>query len=308
MEYFDSLRFGYGKELLDYAPTESFRVRLQNPNRRLKSPHEEFVINAKRISENIKNPVLCLSGGMDSEVMAMAFLAAQVSFEAVIIRFNSNLNQHDIQHAIDFCEENKIKYNFFDIDIVNFFEQQKYESIVEKFKCPSAELASQLYAYSQMADNIVVAGEAFRAFTGLEKVEFRPISQLEATTIRFFASEKKNSIANFHLLTAEAAWSVLKQSLKNPAPLVEDDHDESFYQKKLEFYRQCGFALKNRPSRNQKLHGFEEVKKYFDNQLYPQTNYQKKHRDTVKKKVPTARAIEISFDHKNQYIKEIFHL
>lgn len=308
MEFFESLRFGYGKDLLDYDSKESFRVCLYSPKRSLKSPYEEFILNAKIISESIKNPTLCLSGGMDSEVMAMAFLAAQISFEAVIIRFNLNLNQQDIQHAVDFCEENKIKYNFYEMDIVSFFENKKYEAIVEKYKCPSAELASQLYAYSQMADNIVVAGEAFRAFAGPEKVEFRPISQLEATSIRFFTEQKKNSIANFHLLTAEAAWSVLRQSLKKPALLVEDDHEENFYIKKLEFYRNCGFLIKDRPQRTQKLHGFEQVKKYFDDQLYPQTNYQKKYRDTVKQKVPTSKVVEISFDHKNQYIKEIFHL
>lgn len=308
MEFFESLDFGYGKDLLDYDPTQSFRIRLHSPKRTLKSPYEEFILNAKIISESIKNPTLCLSGGMDSEVMAMAFLAAQINFEATIIRFNLNLNQHDIQHAVDFCEDNKIKYNFYEMDIVDFFENQKYEAIVEKYKCPSAELASQMYAYSQMPDNVIVAGEAFRAFAGLDKVEFRPISQLESATIRFFAAEKKNSVANFHLLTAEALWSVLRQSLKNPAPLVEDDHEEAFYRKKLEFYRNCGFSIKDRPQRKQKLHGFEEVKKYFDDRLYPKTNYQKKYRDTVKQKVPTSKVIEISFDHKNQHIKEIFHL
>jgi hypothetical protein len=308
MDFVDSLRFGYGKNLLDHSPTESFRVRVLGPKRALKSPLEEFILNAKTISKNLKTPRLCLSGGMDSEVMALSFLAAQVNFEAVIIRFNADLNLHDIQHAIDFCEQHKIKYNFFELDIIHFFENQKYQPIIEKHKCPSAELASQLYAYSQLPDDLVVAGEAFRAFVGPEKVEFRPLSQLEATTIRYFAAEKKNSVANFHLMSSEAAWSVLKQSLKNPAPLVNDDHEEDFYRRKLDFYRACGFALTDRLSRTQKLHGFEKVKKYFDTQLYPDSNYQKKYRDTVKKIVPMSRAIEISFDHKNQFIKEIFQL
>ena len=55
-----------------------------------------------------KKMILCMSGGLDSEVMAESFLRADVPFSASIWKYKNNLNMYDIKHAIKFCKTNKI--------------------------------------------------------------------------------------------------------------------------------------------------------------------------------------------------------
>ncbi|MBY0420212.1 MAG: hypothetical protein K2W88_19350, partial [Pararheinheimera sp.] len=70
-------------------------------------PFEEAVRSAILISERSpdKKISLCLSGGMDSECMLMAYMAAGVKFEVAIMRFKDGLNAHDIESAEVFCRE-----------------------------------------------------------------------------------------------------------------------------------------------------------------------------------------------------------
>jgi len=73
---------------------------------------------------NNKPLVVMLSGGIDSELVAMALLLARVPFTAMIGRLCTQLNDykivfndHDFKYAIDWCKKHNVEFFFCDIDI-----------------------------------------------------------------------------------------------------------------------------------------------------------------------------------------------
>ena len=302
-----AISFGFGKDFSDQKTADKeFRVRIHSPTRDVLDPVTELKKNALAVAKMGK-PRLCLSGGLDSEIMASAFISAGIDFEAVIIRFENDLNLEDITHAISFCNENDIKFVFVDLNVIEFFSKRNYRPILNEYRVPSPEVAEQIYAYRQVPGNLVVGGEAFRVFKGSRnELDYKAVSELEAAIIKYFLVERSGGCPNFHFYSAEGAWSFFKTSLKHPSLLVENDHDPLFYDEKLKFYSACGFKVINRADRNIKLHGFEGVKKYFDEIGGEDGNYQKKFREPEKAKYPLSPTVKIIFDHKNPQIEKIF--
>ena len=58
-----------------------------------------------------------LSGGMDSEVVCMAFIEAQVPFKAITFRYPNGLNEHETAYVDKFVARTGIEHSYFDIDI-----------------------------------------------------------------------------------------------------------------------------------------------------------------------------------------------
>ena len=129
---------------------------LQQP---CKNPMSESVVAAQYIYEDNSSAKLnlMLSGGIDSECMARAFLAAKIPFEATFMRFKNNLNFFDIQTNVQFCEQNNIKYSFVDLDIIHFLESGLYLEIASKYECQSPQLAAHLWLLDQV-DGVPVLG------------------------------------------------------------------------------------------------------------------------------------------------------
>lgn len=61
-----------------------------------------------------------LSGGLDSEVVVKAFLAAGVEFEAITYRFTGGLNDHEVKFVDAFIARHQIRHRYFDIDIAKW--------------------------------------------------------------------------------------------------------------------------------------------------------------------------------------------
>lgn len=87
---------------------------------------EEYSIEAvNSLLPQLGNRIaLCLSGGVDSQIMIDCFLRAEVPFDTVIMRFNDGLNSHDIDTAFEFCERRGITPVIVDVDIIHFFNRE----------------------------------------------------------------------------------------------------------------------------------------------------------------------------------------
>ncbi|MBK9294001.1 MAG: hypothetical protein IPM57_06080 [Oligoflexia bacterium] len=64
---------------------------------------------------------LCLSGGVDSEIVVRSFIESKLPFKVAILRFNADLNIHDISWAVSFCEANNIEYKLFNLNVCKYF-------------------------------------------------------------------------------------------------------------------------------------------------------------------------------------------
>lgn len=88
---------------------------------------EECILAAKKAynTNTTKKPIaVTMSGGIDSEIVARAFLLAKIPFTAVIGRLGTRIgkdmryfNTHDYRYAVGWCQQNKVEYKFCDIDI-----------------------------------------------------------------------------------------------------------------------------------------------------------------------------------------------
>lgn len=293
-----------------YETGKDFYVYLPSPNRKPGICYEEACEAARLAALKMGSiPYLGLSGGLDSEVMALAFIGANIPFVPLILKFKEGLNYEDVRHAEDFCREQKLLPKIIEVDAFQFFLQRNYMEPIDKYGCISAEVALHLQMLEALDSEFVLGGEAFRAFQGSGEVEFRALSEIESSYFKFAEKFSPQSVANFHFSTPELMWAFFEVSLKLRSPAYPDDHDSGFYKDKLLFYRQCGFDLKDRPLRHQKLHGFEDVKRKLDNYLASHnSSYQLWVREPLKVKRPPAPQTRITFDRNNNFVHEILRL
>jgi hypothetical protein len=105
---------------------------------------EECVETAKLIgrrAQELGRPIfVCLSGGMDSEVVAKSFLSAGVPFTAITFRFLGGLNSHEIRFVNSFVASHKIKHMFYDIDILSWIASQEAEELFHGAQTASLNL------------------------------------------------------------------------------------------------------------------------------------------------------------------------
>lgn len=270
-----------------------------NPGDAAQDQYRTFLVNqARRLSSEWPNEVLQLglSGGLDSEAVACAFLESGIRFESVIMRFADRLNWHDIRFAVDFCEHHRIPYTFVDLDVLQFLESGEYMRFAREYRCISPQVATHLWLREQVRGPIVFSGQALRLQFRpgiLQEIRTRPESLAETfhnyialveppTHNEYLYSESKSemnrrSILNFLSFTPELrAASALSE---NPfARQLETQrncqrHDISQFGdmwylqekyvagiSKYGFFRQCGFAVSPKPM---KYTGFENVHRYY---------------------------------------------
>ena len=303
---------GYGPRMESYNPNLAFINQFPELTRWPLTPIEEAKMAAVKVFEQFRNvpPTLCLSGGLDSECMALAFLEAKIPFRAATLVFENGLNDHDTKHAIQLCRQKNIDHEIISLDVVKFFSENRHLKYLEPYACHLPEIAVQLHFLENLPDPLVWAGVAFRVFSKNKDPKIQAISEIEAVIYRYLKSNNRIGVPNFNFYSVELAWSFFIQSLKKIDHIFEDDHDPEFYKEKLQFYLNCGFNPSLDNSRIQKNHGFELTKAYFDSYLKKNNlgTYQSVYRDPVKKKFPLAKNSIINIPKDDGFARKILAL
>ncbi len=107
----------------DYLYTDdgSFDIKFKPVTRELLDWKQEVYETAKRIRSLTDKPLLlCMSGGVDSEIVARAFLENNIEFTALSLRHTKGTNAHDVNWAIKFCNERNVNHISFDFDFEDF--------------------------------------------------------------------------------------------------------------------------------------------------------------------------------------------
>jgi hypothetical protein len=245
-------------------------VEIGKVTRPLQSARQEAGRAASLIAEEAKKQGqelwLCLSGGVDSECMARAFLDAGVLFRVAILRFEDGLNEFDIKDALRFCEENGVTFRIFDLDILDFFESGRYLYYAEKYRCRSPQLAAHHFLLEQIPGFPVLAWNVCSMYRARQSSRYRIAlpDELYLSYHRFFETEKRPGVPFFFLYTPELFYSFFhtptyRDLLHQVGPL----RDQVFhYLLKCRIYRESGFEIE---PREDKFTGFEKVKKHYEN-------------------------------------------
>jgi hypothetical protein len=267
LTYRDHLRHGFisaEKKLVDFIADGKFFLEIGQCERTPQSPMQEAIAAARLIRASTTEDLwLCLSGGIDSECMARAFLAARVTFRVAIMRFNDDLNWFDIRHAVEFCEKHQLSYQYFDVNILEFYKQGLHLRYAHKYRCTSPQLATHLFLMQQipgfpiMSWNIVATG----LVNG--KVSLKLPTDLYFCYHRYFEIERRSGVAFFFLYTPELFYSfyqlpTMRKLLRQQEAMAGR---EMTYADKCQAYQEAGFEIE---PREDKFTGFEQVKIYFE--------------------------------------------
>lgn len=231
------------------------------------TPIQEAVRAARLLGERLGDPVLCLSGGLDSEAMACAFLLAGVPFRAATMAFKGDLNRYDIRHAEDFCRENGITLSVVEIDPVEFLKRGEHLPISRAYRTLSAERALFIRFLQLLEGDPVLGGEILRMESPGGELTLQCPKDRDFSYWRYLESAGRKGAPYFHYYTPELAFSFLAHTRIAGADSRRQNWNGrpgEHYLHKLAVYREGGFQLAERPERQQKWHGFEGLKIHFD--------------------------------------------
>lgn len=115
-----------------------------------KNFYHECLITARRIAEIANQPIwVLMSGGIDSEVVAQSFYLAEIPFNVAICRYRGGLNEHDYIYAVQFCEKYGVPYQFYDLDILRFWNSEGLQYAIDS-QCISPQLIAVMWLMDQV--------------------------------------------------------------------------------------------------------------------------------------------------------------
>lgn len=244
-------------------PGPVFLTRLGLCRRLPETPLSEAARAARLIHE--QNPTekisLCLSGGVDSEAMARAFLHAGIPFEPYVFRFKDGFNDFDIADALSFCAAQGLTPNILDIDAISYFESGRHWNEAERYQCNSPQLCLHIHLLEQVPGCAVLSWNPpnlEKGDRGIGLPQFKYWSYH-----RYFEARGRAGVPFFFLYTPELVYSFLRlpalqRALRTTSPGAST---HSAYEFKCEAYRQGGFAIENRAD---KYTGFEKLRRHYD--------------------------------------------
>lgn len=246
--------------------------KLNCANRPVQKSLDESVLAAQKIKAEAKNEKLnlCLSGGIDSEVMLQAFLKSGVDFEATVMRFHNGFNEFDIYNVFEMCESKNIKLSVIDIDILDFFESGRYFAYGEKYQCQSPQIATHLWLLDQIEGFPVLSGNFIYPQHTDNGIFYLGLpGDLHCTYFRYFEKQNRAGAPWFMIYTPELNQSFFKTpTIQKQVSLNIDNQIPFTYQIKCDIYNEAGFQVNPRPD---KYTGFEKVREHYD-QLHNTTH------------------------------------
>lgn len=204
-------------------------------------------------------PWLFLSGGLDSEVMALSFLSANVPFLGVTLRFPNDINLHDIRYAKKFAKRHKINHKIIDFDIFDFFESDEIYSLAERTQCVSPQFLPLMKLMKLANDSggfpVIGSGECyFKKEDGIWLLYER---EKVASLYRFLLESQIEGCAGFFQYTPEQIKSYIDDPIMKKLLSGGYPYKPSNYSLKLEVYSNY-FNLEKRP----KFTGYEKLTEY----------------------------------------------
>lgn len=225
--------------------------------------------------------VLLMSGGVDSEAMALPFVHLKIPFRVVIGRYQFGLNEPDFKHAVSFCESHSVKYEFIDVELDDFFlNKQLHLQYAYDYGCRSPQLAIHLHLMGQIQGIPILASNPtdIILLPHLAKPILGFPGEPHACYARYLKQHSRVGIPYFFHSTPELVFSFFRTlkfqtELEQMLSFLDQETPASTqapltsYLDKIVKYRQAGFQVF---ARDFKRTGFEEVKEYFQKQ-YPDT-------------------------------------
>ena len=248
---------------------------------------KSYRINAAKASKRQlgRQPVLCLSGGVDSQAMIQCWQEASLDFDIAIMVFNNNLNQHDVNHARLYCNTYARDHRVIEvpINVLSFLNRESYETGI-KYQCTSPQFATHFQFFDALRSlgytGICAGGDApFRV--GWHDWYYRIHLDTNGAFINYAMQNNFPVTGNFLGYDPELAWSLafLTQEFEEatePSGINQIyDLEKRRYVQKVNSYQAHGLNI---IPQAQKYTGFELVKDYYGEKHKDGWTFEKKFR------------------------------
>lgn len=214
----------------------------------LSGPPLEAALSAVRqIAKDYPGPyTVFLSGGVDSQAMALAWKMSGVPFRAV--HYTYGTNSVDSQFAIDFCVKNKIDLDVLCFDAKSFIQSSELQTLAKKYDTTSPHILTYIKLLEQHSETCILAGNFIDGWSAGINWTILALDR--------YAQENKNVVPFFFLYTPQLSYAFLNSYLKHLDSRVGEE-----YAAKIAALQDAGFDVL---AQDNKLTGFEEIKESFD--------------------------------------------
>lgn len=195
---------------------------------------------------------LMVSGGIDSQAMMYMWKLFGRNFVPTAVKYNNDLNQHDLETLPEFGRLAGLEIQYLDFDLIGFYNN-RYDQFAEKYQISSPHFGAHLGMSENLPGTVIFSGDFIQnVWQPRQRSIIWP-----GNLCLYTASKTRNIVPYFFIHTPELAYSYLYESLSRNLPCNRDD----LYLDKADHYRKFGLPV---IMQKQKYTGFERVKDYFD--------------------------------------------
>lgn len=141
----DKFRNKVSKYIIESQFTPTLRIK----NNETKDVTISYKDALKDSLKNIENPILYMSGGADSELVALTLLKMNKSFKPVIFFWTNNknevINHDDVSMAIEFCKTHKLFPILKQLNLEQLWETTEFEKLAIDMQMSSSQLVTYGY-------------------------------------------------------------------------------------------------------------------------------------------------------------------
>ncbi len=285
-------------QIADIETVDGKRSRLQigNAVRPSYSLKDEFCSVLQTVRD--ERILIPMSGGIDSECIAEAALAANTPFTAMTMRYivdGKYMNDYDTQYAFDYCKKHNIKQEAIDLDLNWFYETGEYVRYAIEYQCRSPQLVCVLWLIDTHADYFpIIPGDLIYAKIRNDGVaEVVPMEYLYYCYHRYFAKTGRPGIGSLMQYNPEIIVSTL-----NTARIIYKEHGRfpnDSYEDKCLALLHGGFDALPRPKG--KATGFEAIRMYYSDKYNEQgtvREFNNRYRKPIENMVVEPKKMEIT--------------
>ncbi len=158
-------KFGFDSQYFTtrQSPTQTWTIDYGSIERPVQDWKTECLTAAKEIAASTSKKIyVCFSGGIDSEVAIESFRLAGIPVVAAVMRFKSGFNNHDIAWAEKYSRRHHIPIEYFDVDVISFYQTPEYRDIIAATNCfyPMLSLQMKVMEWVVQKGGFPVVGSA----------------------------------------------------------------------------------------------------------------------------------------------------
>ena len=255
------------------------------------------------------NPVLCFSGGVDSQAMLQCWREAGLKFDVAIMEFENNLNKHDVSIALEYCNAHGIEPIILNLKVIQFLTRDCIE-LGTNYKCTSPHFITHYKMFDMLRNlgytGICCGGTAFAR----NHTEWGPVpSAAQSNYIEYSNQNQFPVIGNFLGYDPNLCWSIALLTPEHDVewatryPRIIEDANSVRYAAKVVGYRKHGFDII--PQEN-KYTGFELIKEYFEEKFNDGWAFEKMFRIPLQKKFGTAHGVLVLTENQTNAIDKLY--